>query len=50
MVIFGASAMWALVWAVRNGVMHNFRAGAYSLFDADEPVGRPTDSLPNERS
>jgi nitrogen fixation-related uncharacterized protein len=50
MVVFGASAVWALVWAIRNGEMHDFRAGARSIFDADEPVGRPTDSFPNEWS
>ena len=50
MVVFGASAVWALVWAIRSGEMHDFRASARSIFDADEPVGRTTDWFPNEWS
>ena len=45
---FGASAVWALVWAIRNGEMSDFRAGAESIFDEDEPVGKPTDAFPGK--
>lgn len=46
--VFGASAVWALVWAIRNGEMSDFRAGAESIFDEDEPVGKPTDAFPGK--
>jgi hypothetical protein len=46
MVVFAANAVWALVWAIRNGEMHDFRVAAGSIFDADEPVGRTTDLFP----
>ena len=48
MLVFGSSAVCALVWAVRNGEFRNFKAGAESIFDAGEPVGRPTDCFPGE--
>jgi nitrogen fixation-related uncharacterized protein len=44
--IFGSTAVWALVWAIRNGQMSNFKAGAESIFDEEEPVGKPTDAFP----
>ena len=50
MVVFGASAVLALAYAIQNGEMRDFRDGARSIFDSDEPVGRPTDSFPNEWS
>ena len=48
--IFGATAVWALVWAIRNGEMSNFKAGAESIFDEEEPVGKPTDAFPGART
>jgi nitrogen fixation-related uncharacterized protein len=42
----GASVVWALWWAFRGGQMSNFQKGAESIFDADEPIGRPTDAFP----
>jgi nitrogen fixation-related uncharacterized protein len=48
-IIFGASAVWALVWAVRHGELSNFKAGAESIFDEEEPVGRQTDVFPGVR-
>ncbi|VTS02473.1 cbb3-type cytochrome oxidase assembly protein CcoS [Tuwongella immobilis] len=42
-VFFGGAAIWALAWAVRVGEFENFHRGANSIFDADEPVGQPTD-------
>jgi hypothetical protein len=32
MVVFGASAVWARVWAIRNGEIHDLGAGAGSIF------------------
>jgi hypothetical protein len=46
MIIFGTSAFWALVCAIRRGEMSDFQAGAESIFDRDEPVGKPTDAFP----
>jgi hypothetical protein len=43
---FGASAVAALAWAVRDGQMHNPAAAAASIFDAAEPVGEVTDAFP----
>lgn len=46
--IFGASTVWALVWAIRRGEMSDFKAGAESIFDDEEPLGQPTDAFPGE--
>jgi nitrogen fixation-related uncharacterized protein len=43
---FSASVVWAFWWAVRGGQLSEFQKGATSIFDADEPVGRPTEGLP----
>ena len=51
--VLGISAVCALVWAVRTGQMDDFRAGALSIFDDDEPAGEVTDYFPvkdSERS
>jgi cbb3-type cytochrome oxidase maturation protein len=42
----GLTAVWALFWAFRSGQMDDFRAGARSIFDEDEPVGTVTDHFP----
>ncbi|MDE2506499.1 MAG: cbb3-type cytochrome oxidase assembly protein CcoS [Planctomycetota bacterium] len=47
--MFGATAVLALAWALRKGQLENFQRGATSIFDADEPVGRPTDFFPGGR-
>jgi cbb3-type cytochrome oxidase maturation protein len=44
--VFGGTAVWALVWAIRNGQMSNLKAGAESIFDEEEPVGKQTDEFP----
>jgi len=49
MLVFGASTVWALVWAIRRGEMSDFKGGAESIFDDEEPVGRPTDAFPGAR-
>ena len=49
----GISAVCALFWALRTGQMNDFRAGALSIFDDDEPAGEVTDNFPvkdSERS
>ncbi len=47
-VIAGLTAVYGLVWAVRDGQMRRFSAGAMSIFDDEEPVGRMTDAFPGE--
>ena len=46
-VTLGAVAIWGLAWAIRTGQFDDFRAGAASIFDDEEPIGRITDSFPN---
>lgn len=47
--LFGGSAVVALAWAMRKGQLENFQRGATSIFDADEPIGRVTDSFPGQK-
>ena len=49
MLIFGSTAVCALLWAIRSGQMSNLRAGAATIFDDNEPIGRQTDFFPGER-
>lgn len=46
---FAVTVIWALWWAIRGGQMSDFQRGATSIFDEDEPVGRPTDAFPPSR-
>lgn len=46
---FAASAVGALVWAIGHGQMESFGSAARSIFDEEEPVGRPTDAFPGSR-
>ena len=46
--LFAAMAIWGLAWAIRSGQFANFRRGAASIFDEEEPVGRMTDSFPED--
>ncbi len=48
MLVFAASAIYGLVWAIQHGQLRSFRAGARSIFDEEEPVGVPTDALVRE--
>jgi nitrogen fixation-related uncharacterized protein len=48
-VIFGATAIVALVWAIRRGQMESFRKNARSIFDSGEPIGRATDAFPGAK-
>ncbi|GMU23190.1 MAG: hypothetical protein AMXMBFR13_32730 [Phycisphaerae bacterium] len=47
--LFGGSVIWALWWALRGGQFSDFARGATSIFDADEPIGKVTDSFPNQK-
>lgn len=49
MVLFGGAAVLALGWAFKRGQFENFDRGARSIFDADEPIGEPTDAFPAGR-
>jgi cbb3-type cytochrome oxidase maturation protein len=49
MLLFGGGAVLALSWAFKNRQFENFDRGANSIFDADEPVGEPTDAFPAGR-
>ena len=49
MVVAGASAVMALLWAIKTGQMSNLNQAAASIFDEEEPVGVATDSFPGER-
>jgi hypothetical protein len=40
MIIFGITAIAALIWAIQTGQMEHFREGAASIFDGDEPTSR----------
>ena len=42
------SAVVALRWAVKSGQFRNFEKGAETIFDEDEPMGRPADSFPGK--
>jgi nitrogen fixation-related uncharacterized protein len=44
--VLGLSAVGALFWAFHSGQMQDFRAGARSIFDEDEPIGEVTDRFP----
>ncbi|MCC7518474.1 MAG: cbb3-type cytochrome oxidase assembly protein CcoS [Verrucomicrobiae bacterium] len=45
-VAFTAIAIGAFGWAAKTGQFHGLEAGARSIFDTDEPIGRPTDHFP----
>ena len=47
--LFGVTAIWALAWAIRTGQFANFRRGASSIFDEEEPIGEVTDSFPGKQ-
>lgn len=47
--VLGATAIAALVWAIRRGEFDNLRDAALSIFDEDEPLGTVTDRFPGRR-
>ena len=44
--VFGLTAVYGLVWAVRTGQLQDFAGGAASIFDEEEPIGVSTDRFP----
>lgn len=44
-IAFGGGAVLVLAWAVADGQFDNITRAAEGIFDADEPVGRPTDRV-----
>lgn len=51
MLACGASAIWALLWAIRHNQLRDFAQSAASIFDPGEPIGVSNDSFPKgERS
>ncbi len=49
MLLFGCSAICALLWAIRSGQMTGSQDAANSIFDKAEPIGKPTDTFPGVR-
>lgn len=49
MLLFGGSAICALMWAIRSGQLSGSQDGANSIFDVAEPIGKPTDVFPGPR-
>jgi len=45
MAALAGSAVVALICAVRNGQFAHMREGAEVIFDKDEPIGQPTDTV-----
>jgi nitrogen fixation-related uncharacterized protein len=48
-VLFGACAVWGLVWAVQAGQMRELGRAGRSIFDDEEPIGLVTDVFPADR-
>lgn len=46
-IIFGASTIAALSWAVRSGQFDRLEQDPLSIFDEGEPLGQPTDVFPS---
>ncbi len=42
-IAFGGGAALVLAWAVADGQFEQFTKASEGIFDADEPIGRPTD-------
>lgn len=47
-VFLSGSAILAFYWAAKTGQFRNLNEGAKVIFDADEPIGKPTDHFPGE--
>ena len=48
-VIFFASVIYALYWAVKTGQFQKMEQGAKTIFTAEEPEGQQTDFFPTSR-
>jgi cbb3-type cytochrome oxidase maturation protein len=42
------SVVLAWLWAVKTDQFSDFKKGATSIFDEDEPIGRVTDVFPDQ--
>lgn len=47
--VLGATAIAALVWAIRRGEFDRLREASVSIFDDEEPVGEVTDRFPGRK-
>jgi cbb3-type cytochrome oxidase maturation protein len=45
MLIMGATAVYGLWWAAKQGQFADMTKGATAIFDSDEPVGKMTDMV-----
>lgn len=45
MLIGSVGALFAFSWAATHQQFENLEAAAESIFDADEPIGQPTDTF-----
>jgi len=50
MLLLGASAIYGLYWAAKNGQLQGLEDASKSIFDKDEKIGRVTDSFPGSDS
>ncbi len=48
-IVAGATTVWILAWAIKQGEFKDLRAGARSIFSEEEPVGLVTDYFPGEK-
>lgn len=49
-VIMGGTALIALAWAAKDGQFNNYGDGSKTIFDDDEPIGKPTDIVWKSRA
>ncbi len=48
--LLSGSALAVFYWAAKTGQFRNLRQGSEVIFDADEPIGKPTDRFPGSTS
>lgn len=48
MIVLGASAIYGLYWAAKNGQFQRLDDASKSIFDKDEKIGQVTDSFPDD--
>jgi len=49
LVVGATITLGVLFWSAQNGEFHNLKAGAYVIFDDDEPVGESQDHVLRDR-
>ena len=50
MLVFGSSAVLALIWAVQSGQFRDPKKAAATIFDDEEPIGQITDRFPGGKA